>query len=63
MASHKIKVFFDEQEIKNSRNPKYLGVTLDKALTYKEHLMKTAAKVETRNSIIQKLTNSERSEY
>jgi len=59
MANHQIDVIFDGQVIKNSRFPKYLGVTLDRTLTYKEHLTKTAAKLKTRNNIIQKLANSE----
>ena len=59
MANHKINVLFDGQVIKNSRFSKYLGVTLDRILTYKEHLTKTAAKLKTRNNIIQKLANSE----
>jgi hypothetical protein len=59
MANHQIDVIFDGQVIKNSRFPKYLGVTLDRTLTYNEHLTKTAAKLKTRNNIIQKLANSE----
>lgn len=59
MSNHKINVLFDGQVIKNSRFPKYLGVTLDRTLTYKEHLTKTAEKLKTRNNIIQKQANSE----
>lgn len=59
MANHKIDIFFDGQVITNSWYPKYLGVTLDGTLTYKKHLTKTAAKLKTRNNIIQKLANSE----
>jgi len=44
--------------VRNSQNPTYLGVTLDRTLTYKEHLTKTAAKIKTRNNLIQKLANS-----
>ena len=38
-----------------STKPVYLGVTLDRSLTYHDHLMKTAAKVRTRNNIISRL--------
>lgn len=43
MANHKININFNAQVIKNTRHPKYLGVTLDRTLTYKEHLTNTAA--------------------
>ena len=36
----------------------YLGVTLDRSLTFKEHVIKTKAKVSTRNNILRKLTTS-----
>ncbi|KAG8229474.1 hypothetical protein J437_LFUL010355 [Ladona fulva] len=39
---------------------KYLGVTLDCTLSYKEHLKKTAAKIKTRNYIVKKLIGSTR---
>jgi len=59
MTNYKINVFFDIQEIKNSQNPKYLGLILDRTLTYKEYFIKNVAKIKTKNSIIQKLANSE----
>lgn len=57
-ANQTIKVVFNNVEVRNSQNPTYLGVTLDRTLTYKEHLTKTAAKIKTRNNLIQKLANS-----
>ncbi|KAI5729094.1 hypothetical protein M8J77_025260 [Diaphorina citri] len=39
-------------------HPKYLGVVLDRSLTFKEYLNKTALKLQTRNNLIQKLTNT-----
>jgi hypothetical protein len=39
-------------------NLKYLGVTLDRSLTYKAHIGKTALKLQSRNNLIQKLTNT-----
>lgn len=53
-----IKVVFNNVEVRSSQNPTYLGVTLDRTLTYKDHLTKTAAKIKTRNNLIQKLANS-----
>src|SRR6218665_3717058 len=38
--------------------PVYLGVTLDRALTYHDHLKKTAAKVNIRNNLLAKLAGS-----
>ena len=38
--------------------PVYLGVTLDRTLSYKAHIEKTKKKVGTRNNIIRKLQNS-----
>ena len=38
--------------------PVYLGVTLDRMLSYKAHIEKTKKKVGTRNNIIRKLRNS-----
>ncbi|KAI8430670.1 hypothetical protein MSG28_000865 [Choristoneura fumiferana] len=37
---------------------KYLGFTLDRSLTYKSHLGEVAAKIRTRNNIVQKLTGT-----
>ena len=39
-------------------HPVYLGVTLDRSLTFKEHLMKTAAKLKTRNNLLMKLAGT-----
>jgi len=36
----------------------YLGVTLDRSLTFRAHMLKTAAKVRTRNNLINKLAGS-----
>lgn len=39
-ARQEIKVIFNEQQVKNNPNPTYLGITLDKILTHREHLTK-----------------------
>ena len=36
--------------------PKYLGVTLDRTLSFKQHCLNTAAKIRTRNNLLSKLT-------
>ena len=38
--------------------PKYLGVTLDRTLSYKTHIHNTKMKVATRNNLLKKLANS-----
>ena len=57
-AHRQLNVFLNGQQLKHDPTPVYLGVTLDRALTYREHLQKTAAKVNTRNNIIQKLAGA-----
>ena len=44
-AKRKIDVRLNGQSLKCETKPVYLGVTLDRSLTYHDHLMKTAAKV------------------
>ena len=39
-------------------NPIYLGVTLDRTLSFKQHALNTKPKVNTRNNLLRKLTNS-----
>ena len=55
MASRDLKVYFDNTLLRHNRHPKYLGVTLDRTLSFQEHLRKSAAKIQTRNNIIRKL--------
>jgi hypothetical protein len=58
LADHKLNVSLDGQTLAHNFHPKYLGVTLDRSLTYKNHLAGVAAKVRSRNNIIQKLTGT-----
>lgn len=57
-ANMKLKVSFESQLLKHNHTPKYLGVTLDRTLSFRYHLEKTAAKLKTRNNILQKLCGS-----
>ncbi|KAL1448470.1 hypothetical protein WDU94_013986, partial [Cyamophila willieti] len=57
-ANLKLKVEFEGELLNHNFTPKYLGVTLDRTLTFKPHLQKTAAKLKSRNNIIQKLCGS-----
>ena len=45
-------------DLENTDTPKYLGVTLDRTLSYKTHIHNTKMKVDTRNNLLKKLANS-----
>uniref|UniRef100_A0A803SZ68 Reverse transcriptase domain-containing protein n=1 Tax=Anolis carolinensis TaxID=28377 RepID=A0A803SZ68_ANOCA len=57
-ANRKLKVTWEGQELEHCFHPKYLGVTLDRTLTYRKHCMNTKHKVAARNNILRKLTGS-----
>ena len=45
-------------ELDHYPNPIYLGVTLDRTLSFRQHALNTKAKVNTRNNLLRTLTNS-----
>lgn len=45
-------------KLRHNPHPKYLGVTLDRTLTFRQHLKNVTAKVRTRTNVIQKLANT-----
>ena len=57
-ANRSLKVEWKRTELENTPHPKYLGVTLDRRLSYKEHMHNTKMKVNTRNNLLRKLSNS-----
>ena len=57
-AKRELNVTWDGIRLEHHQHPVYLGVTLDRTLSYKEHIQKTRAKVSTRNSLLRQLTNS-----
>ena len=57
-ANKKLNIIWDGQQLQLCDNPVCLGVTLDRSLTFKEHVTKTKAKVSTRSNILRKLTTS-----
>jgi len=57
-ARHELDIRLNGQRIRHDPTPTYLGVTLDRSLTYHEHLKRTAAKVNTRNNLLKKLAGS-----
>ena len=57
-ATRELSVYLDGQRLRHECHPTYLGVTLDRTLSYREHLTKTAGKLKNRNSLLMKLAGS-----
>ena len=57
-ATQELNIQIGGKRIKHESNPVYLGVTLDRSLSFQSHLKKTAAKVATRNNLLSKLAGS-----
>jgi len=59
VRSHcELDVQMNSQQMRNEPHPVYLGVTLDRTLSYREHLTRTAAKLNSRNNLITKLAGT-----
>ena len=54
-----LNIAWNGVDLENTAYPKYLGVTLDRTLNYKQHILNTKMKVATRNNLLKKLANSE----
>ena len=57
-ANYQLNITWCGTRLPYCPNPVYLGVTLDRCLTFRSHVDKTRAKVSTRNNILSKLTNT-----
>ena len=57
-AAKELTVVMDKQRLRHDSKPVYLGVTLDRTLSYKDHLQKTAGKLKTRNNLLSKLVGT-----
>ena len=57
-ANRSLKVEWNRTSLENTPHPKNLCVTLDRTLSYKEHIHNTKMKVVTRNNLLRKLSNS-----
>ena len=53
-----LKVKWNRTNMGNTSHPKYLGVTLDRTLRYKQHIHNTKMKVGKRNNLRRKLSSS-----
>ena len=57
-AKRKLDVTWNGLELDHYTNVIYLGVILDRTLSFKQHALNTKAKINTRNNLLRKLTNS-----
>ena len=57
-AKRSLKMVWNKSELENTTHPKYLDVTLDMSLSYKQHIQNTKMKVATRNNLLTKLATS-----
>ena len=57
-AHTQLNVKWNGQTLENDNFPIYLGVTLDRTLSFAEHARKAKAKIATRNNLLGKLANS-----
>jgi hypothetical protein len=57
-AHRELNVCLDDNRINHNFCPKYLGVDLDRTLTFKHFLEKRAQKIKTRNNLIQSLAGT-----
>jgi hypothetical protein len=57
-ANKELSFHFCDEKIKNEKTPMYLGVTLDRTLSFKTHLYKVSAKLKTRIGLINKLAGT-----
>ncbi|GFS12732.1 RNA-directed DNA polymerase from mobile element jockey-like protein [Elysia marginata] len=58
LANTKLEIIWNYQPLKYDEHPVYLGVTLDRTLSFSQHAMNVKAKVAARNSLLRKLANS-----
>lgn len=58
MVKYKLAMYFRDLPLAYNSIPKYLGITLNRLLTYENNFLKTSAKIKTRNNIILKLARS-----
>ena len=53
-----MSVYLDGLRLRHECHPTYLGLILDRTLSYREHLTKTAGKLKNRNNLLMKLAGS-----
>ena len=58
MAKHQMEVSCGGNTIPTTPNPKYLGVTLERSLTYAKHLAQLSMKVNARCNLLRRLAGT-----
>lgn len=58
LADQKLQVSFCGQTVEQKKSPKYLGVTLDRSLTFRQHLENVAQKIKSRLNILKSLAGT-----
>lgn len=58
-AQSHLNIIFNEQTVPHNDHPKYLGVFLDRTLTYRHHLQNQGKKLSTRVNLINKLAGTQ----
>jgi len=58
-AKRKLRINWQDTELEHCEEPTYLGIKLDRALTYRSHCENTKNKIGTRNCLLQKLVGSQ----
>ena len=58
LASQRVSSTEQRVDLENTTHTIYVGVTLDKTLSYKQHIESTKMKVDTNISLLKKLTNT-----
>ena len=58
-AKRSLTILWNGVDIENTTHSKYLGVTIDRTLSYTHHIHNTKMKVATRNTRLKKLANSQ----
>ena len=57
-AKRTLEFKWNNTDLENTPHPRYIGVTLDRTLSYKNHIHNTNMKVATRNNLLKTLSNS-----
>ena len=57
-AKTELEIKWNNERLKNTKHPVYIGMTLDRTLSFKEHILKLKKKISSRNYLISKLANS-----
>lgn len=58
LAAMELRVMFDGVQLTHDFEPTYLGVKLDRSMTYRNHINKLRMKLATRNNLLRKLAGT-----